>query len=328
MIITLLECEDWEKEFFKQRLHQHELHFVDEPIESGVPENTEVLVVFIYSPVTQKLLSSLPNVKLVCTRSTGFDHIDLVACASKGVVVKNVPFYGENTVAEHTFALLLAISRRLVEGVLRVRSGVFDPHGLEGFDLKSKTLGVVGTGHIGQHVIRMANGFEMDVVAFDPFPNKAVQRKLGFRYADLNELLATSDIVTLHCPYNEHTHHLLNQDNLSKIKKGAVIINTARGGLIHNEALLSALSDGRVGFAGLDVLEEEVSIREEVEVLSKRRKGVDVHSMLIDHVLINHPRVVVTPHNAFNSKEALQRILNTTADNILVSSDANVVKVK
>lgn len=326
MIITLLECEDWEKEFFKKRLFEHELHFVDGPIENGLPANTEVLVCFIYSQVTADVVSSLNNLKLICTRSTGFDHIDLEACKQHGVVVKNVPFYGENTVAEHTFALILAISRRLVEGVSRVRNGVFDPSGLQGFDLKNKVLGVIGTGHIGQHVIRMANGFEMDVVAFDPFPNQAAQKRLGFRYVGLDELLSSSDIVSLHCPYNEHTHHLLNADNLSKIKQDAVVINTARGGLIHNQALYEAVLDGRVSHAGLDVLEEETNIRKEEQVLrSLYKHHDDLRSMLVDHALMQHPNVLVTPHNAFNSSEAILRILETTADNILVDSEDNVV---
>lgn len=317
MIITLFECEDWEKEFFSKQLPHDELQFIDEPIENGIPENTEALVVFIYSQVTAHMIDSLPNLKLICTRSTGYDHVDVSYAKTKGVQVCNVPFYGENTVAEHTFALLLAISRNIVPGVKRVRTGSFDAKGLEGFDLKDKTLGVIGTGHIGQHVIRMAKGFEMKVVAYDPFPNYEKEEELGFTYLGLDDLLKNSDVVTLHCPYNDHTHHLLDHDNLASIKPGAVLLNTARGGLINSESLLAAIQDGRISAAGLDVIEEEGHIKEERQILSREwRAHTDMHRLLVGHVLIHLPNVLVTPHNAFNSREALTRILESTVKNI------------
>jgi D-lactate dehydrogenase len=326
MIITFFECEQWEQDFFTQRLPNHQLQFIDEPIANGVPENTEVLCVFIYSQVSKETIDSLPNLKQICTRSTGFDHVDIDHAKSKGISIYNVPFYGENTVAEHTFALLLAISRQIIDGAARVRAGSFDPHGLRGFDLKDKTFGVIGTGHIGQHVIRMANGFEMNVIAYDPFPKDGLAKKMNFTYVGLDELLSQSNVISLHCPYNDHTHHLLNQDNMQQIQQGTVLLNTARGGLVHNQALLDALQDGRISAAGLDVLEEECHIREEAQILSSEyRKSCDLHAMLVDHALITHPKVLVTPHNAFNSQEALERILDTTVHNIADSDKANKV---
>lgn len=323
MKIVFYECESWEQEYFRERLSGHELVFVDGDLQEEVVD-AQVLVTFIYSRVTRAVLESMPSLELVATRSTGFDHVDVHACKERSITVCNVPFYGENTVAEHTFALLLAISRNVVDGVSRVRAGSFDAHGLEGFDLKGKTLGVIGTGHIGQHVIRMANGFDMHVLAYDPFPNHEAQHELGFSYVGLDELLERSDVVTLHCPYNEHTHHLLDHDNLARIKPGAVLINTARGGLVNSEALLASLQDGRLSAAGLDVIEEEAHIKEERQILSREfRAQTDLHKMLVGQVLIHLPNVLVTPHNAFNSREALLRILDTTASNIesFVSGD-------
>lgn len=316
MKIVFYECEPWEQEYFRERLSAHELVFVEEDISSRV-EDAQVLVPFIYTEVSRAVLEQMPSLELVATRSTGFDHIDVEACKERGVAVCNVPFYGENTVAEHTFALLLAISRNVVDGVQRVRAGSFDAHGLQGFDLKGKTLGVIGTGHIGRHVIRMARGFEMRVVAYDPFPDYDAQEELEFSYMGLDELLSVSDVVTLHCPYNEHTHHLLDHDNLACVKQGAVLLNTARGGLVNSEALLAALQDGRLSAAGLDVIEEESHIKEERQILSREfRAQTDLHKMLVGQVLIHLPNVLVTPHNAFNSREALVRILDTTVKNV------------
>lgn len=318
MKLAVFECEDWQEDYLKERLSDFTLVFFREPLTPEiVPADADGLVVFVWSPVTKEVLDAAPNVQFVATMSTGFDHIDLDACKEKGVSVSTVPLYGANTVAEHTFALLLAISRNLLSSVQRVRAGLFDPKGLRGWDLKGKTLGVVGTGNIGQHVIKMARAFQMPVLAYDPFPKEGLDHELGFTYTDLDHLVAHSDVVTLHCPYNEHTHHLLNDHNLSFIKHGAVVINTARGGLIDEAALLRALQEGRVSAAGLDVLEQEASIREEYQVLSPDfHKEHNLHQVVLEHALIHHPRVIVTPHNAFNSQEALTRILDTTVENV------------
>ncbi len=318
MKIAVYECEDWQEEYLRDRLEEHEVVFIHDTLSvTNVPADAEALIVFIWSQVTKEVLDVASNVRFVATMSTGFDHIDIEACKERNIVVSSVPFYGENTVAEHTFALLLTISRNILPSVQRVKGGTFNPQGLRGWDLKGKTLGVIGTGSIGRHVIKMARSFEMPVLAFDPFPKEGLDNELGFSYVGLDHLLAHSDIVTLHCPYNEHTHHLLNDHNLSFIKQGAVVINTARGGLIDSAALLRALQEGRVSAAGLDVLEEEASIREEYQVLSPHfHQQGNLHRVVLEHVLIHHPRVIVTPHNAFNSIEALERILDTTIENL------------
>ncbi len=318
MKLAVYECEEWQEEYLRERLQDHELVFVSDKIsEDNVPADAEGLIVFIWSHVTPQILDKASRVRFVATMSTGFDHIDVDECKKRDIVVSSVPFYGENTVAEHTFALILTLSRNILPAVQRVRAGLFSPQGLRGWDLKGKTLGVIGSGSIGQHVIKMARGFEMPILAYDPYPKDGLDAELGFTYTNLDHLLAHSHIITLHCPYNEHTHHLLNDRNLAVIRRGAVIINTARGGLIDSAALLRALQDGRVSAAGLDVLEEEASIREEYQVLHPSFHATsDLHKLVLEHVLIHHPRVIVTPHNAFNSIEALERILDTTIENV------------
>lgn len=320
MKIAFFELEDWEKSYVKQKLKGQQLLFLDEKLtkeNAAKAKDCDIVSVFIYSGVDKNALQLLPKLRFIATRSTGYDHIDIAAAKSRKIIVSNVPTYGENTVAEHTFALILALSRRIVDSADRTRRGDFTLEGLRGFDLKGKTIGVVGTGHIGLHVIRIAKGFEMDVFAFDVRRDSSAARKLGFQYADFNALLQKSDIITLHCPYNKATHHMINSSNIGKIKKGAMLVNTARGGLVETGALLKALDSGIISSAGLDVLEEEFNIKEEKQLLSKDfEREADLRTMLGNHVLLNHKNVIITPHNAFNSKEALVRILNTTIENI------------
>jgi D-lactate dehydrogenase len=187
---------------------------------------------------------------------------------------------------------------------------------LRGFDLKDKTIGVIGAGRSGLHVIRIARGFGMKVLAFDVKRDNFWAEVLGFEYAELNDLLGRSDIITLHAPYNRHTHHLINRDNIHKIKRGAILINTARGGLVNTDALLKGLDDGILAGAGLDVLEGEETIYEESALLGDATNPEKLRMAIQNHVVLKKPNVVFTPHNAFNSQEALERILDTTAENI------------
>jgi len=326
MKIVFLELHDWEEKYLRERIDpSHEIVVVDDV--AKIPD-AEVVSPFIYSKLTAERLSKLPKLKLVATRSTGFDHIDVAECAKRGVTVCNVPSYGENTVAEHTFALVLALSRKVHEAFVRVRAGNFSLDGLRGFDLKDKTIGVVGAGHIGLHVIRIARGFGMKVLAFDVRREHFLEEVLGFEYVDLDALLGQSDIITLHAPYNKRTHHLISRENVGKIKRGAILINTARGGLVDTEALLKALDEGILAGAGLDVLEGEEAIYEEGALLRDVVNPERLRQAIQNHVILKHPNVVFTPHNAFNSQEALERILDTTVENVaafVAGSPKNVV---
>jgi D-lactate dehydrogenase len=243
-------------------------------------------------------------------------------------VVSNVPSYGENTVAEHTFALILALSRNLHKAYVKTIKGDFSLTGLQGFDLKGKTLGVIGAGHIGLHVIKMARGFGMSVLVHDSRKNVFLSEVLDYDYVELEELLRRSDIVSLHVPYLASTHHLMNRDRFTQMKRGALLINTARGGLIDTEALVWALDQGIVGGAGLDVLEGEELVKEERQLLAQDFPKEKLATAVRNHILLHRENVVITPHIAFDSKEALQRILETTCDNIngfLAGRPVNVV---
>jgi D-lactate dehydrogenase len=289
--IAVFEAEGDERRGLEKALSGHDVSFFPDPLtpsSAAKAASCECLVIFIYSRVDEGVLAALPSLRLIATMSTGMDHIDLDACRRRGVEVRNVPAYGEHTVAEHTFALLLAISRKLLPSVQRARAGDFSPEGLSGFDLEGKTIGIVGTGRIGSHVARLASAFMMKTVAFAKHRDEELVRLYGVEYADsLDELLSRSDIVTLHAPLTGETHHMINKGNIRKFRKGAVLINTARGGLVETEALLDGLREGFISYAGLDVLEEEAFIREEKELLSKSfAKRSDLRTVLAGHMLL------------------------------------------
>lgn len=331
--IAFFELEPWEKDYFLKNLKGCEMQFIDDHLSednANQIKNADAIGIFIYSTASKKILEKLPNLKLITTLSTGFEHIDLSECRKRKIAVCNVPHYGENTVAEHTFALILNLTRMIHKAYERTIRGDFSLNGLRGIDLQGKTIGVVGAGSIGRHVVRIAKGFETDVIVFDRFKDLKSAKRMGFRYTSLDHLLRTSDILTLHVPYNKSTHHLIDKKAISKMKKGALIINTARGGIIDTSALLDGLQSGKIGGAGLDVLEGECFIKEEKQMLSRHfLKECDLKTVLQNHILLKQDNVIITPHNAFNSWEALHRILDTTILNInsfLRKKPVNVVK--
>ncbi len=278
----------------------------------------EILIVFIHSKVGENILRAMPKLKLIATCSTGYDHIDVRACAKRDVAVANVPAYGENTVAEFTFALLLGVMRRIREAAEHTRAGNFSARELRGYDLTGKTIGVVGCGKIGMRVIHIANGFGMRVLAYDPVIKASVIKKNNAMSASLDRLIRTSDIITLHAPLLPSTRHLLNAVRFRQMKKGVVIINTARGGLIDTNALFRALQKGTVRFAGLDVLEgEEALVQEESQLLLAKFSETSMRTVLENHFLLRDDRVLITPHVAFNSHEAVERIYAVTVKNVL-----------
>jgi D-lactate dehydrogenase len=321
MKIAFFEIEDWEKEYLKEKLKGHEVVFFSETLSIEnveVAERFDVISVFICSVVTKEVLAKLPKLKLVTTRSTGFDHIDTAYCKEKKIVVSNVPHYGTHTVAEHTFALILALSRKLFFSMQRTKSGEFDHQELTGFDLYGKTIGIVGLGDIGVSVAYIAKGFGMKIVAYARHPSEDLANRMGVSFLSLKELLAVSDIVTLHVPYTPQTHHMINKRNIKQFKKGSFLINTARGGLVDTEALLFGLEQGVFSGVGLDVLEEENLIKEERQLFGNHcLNHTTLKTLYYDHVLMKQDNVVITPHNAFNSVEALHMILDVTSTSIL-----------
>src|SRR3989344_3671473 len=320
MKIAFFEIEKESRDYLQKNLSKHELLFFKDDLDENninFVNDVDILCIFIYSKLDKGKISKFKNLKAVITMSTGFDHIDLKECVRKKIKVLNIPYYGENTVAEHTFALILDLSRRLHPSIEKTKRGNFSLDGLRGFDLKGKTIGIIGLGHIGEHVARIANGLEMKILVSTPEKNKKLERKYCLKYTSLKNLLKNSDIITLHCPLNKKTHHLINEKNINEIKEGAYIINTARGGLIKTKALAKALASKKLGGAALDVLEEEVLIKEEIQLLSKRFSKKNLEKVIADHILLTFENVIITPHNAFNSIESLKRILDVTINNII-----------
>jgi len=255
MTVCFTETEPQSEQFFEASLPDQKVGFCDQL--SEVPRDIDCLSIFIGTPINDEVLHERPNLKFIATRSTGVDHIDLPSCKKHGVTVSFVPSYGENTVAEHTFALLLALSRRIRHTLTMKRGGAFSFESLRGFELKDKTIGVVGAGRIGLHVIRIAKAFGMSVLAHDINRADLLAEVLGFQYVPFDDLLRRSDIISLHVPLTAATVHLINRDTLAKCQRGVIIINTARGALIDTDALLEAMDNGVIGGVGLDVLEDE-----------------------------------------------------------------------
>ncbi len=315
-----------EQDYYKNALSGNEVDFHSSsltPQTLPASKDYEIISVFTDSKVDSSVIDSLPNLKLIASRSTGFDHIDLNKTSEKNIMVVNVPVYGESTVAEFAFALVLAISKKIIQADISVKiTEKFDREGLTGFDLKGKTFGIIGTGHIGANAAKIAKGFGMEVIAFDAFPNQDLSKEIGFTYLNLEELLSKSDVISLHVPYIPSTKHLINQKNISFIKRGAVLINTSRGEIVESQALIQGLETGIIGAAGLDVLENEITMRS---------GGENPEETKINKKLIELNNVIVTPHIASNTKEAMDRIRQTTIDNIksfILGTPANIVKPK
>ena len=334
MIVCFTETESQSESYFEAHLAEEQISFFDELAQ--VPADVECLSIFIGSRITDEILQEYPKLRFIATRSSGVDHIDLAACSRRGVTVSYVSSYGENTVAEHTFALLLAISRRLRQCITPKRGGIFSFESLRGFDLKDKTIGIIGAGRIGLHVIRMSKAFGMNVIAHDINRAPIIAEVLGFEYVSFDELLEKSDIVSLHVPLTPATVHMLNRDTFARCRRGVIIINTARGAVIDTQALIAAMDSGIVAGVGLDVLEDErlfradasnlvaqqivadlqrVSSPEEAHIRNPERLA-DIQRLKENEALLSRPNVVFTPHTAFNSAEAVHRIDEITAENI------------
>ena len=273
----------------------------------------EVISIFVNSKLDESILSKMPKLKLIATASTGFDHIDLEYCKKKNIRVANVPAYGSKTVAEFAFSMMLYLYRRLSK--VKITKSLEE---LRGFDLNGKTIGIIGTGKIGKNAIKIANGFSMNVIAFDFFPNKKLEKELNFKYVSLEDLFKKSDIVSLHVPLTKETHHLINKENLSLMKSNSILVNVSRGPIVDTDALYDALIKEKISGAALDVLEYEKDIFMDDEVHLKLTQD-NFDQIKVDfenHVLSQLENVLITPHCAFNTSEAIYRILDTTLLNI------------
>ena len=317
--VAFFELEGWEVPIIERELRNVEIVKLSSlPLqEEDVPENVEIISVFIYSKLDRETIDRFPKLKLIATRSTGYDHIDVDYARSRGIQVCNVPNYGDQTVAEYTVALILSLLRRLKPTFDRVSRGVFTREGLRGEDLQGKRVGVIGTGRIGSRVVSILSCFGVRLIAHDIVEKEELVKRYGVRYVPLEELLSSSDIVTIHVPYTSETHHLINRKNIKLMKRGSYLVNTSRGPVVETEAVHEALEKGILAGVALDTFEgEQVWIEEELFLARP-----DISASLLKHALENFhllhlENVILTPHNAYNTKEALMRILTTTVDNI------------
>jgi D-lactate dehydrogenase len=288
--------------FFEPRLDRHT---------AALALGFTAVCCFVNDSLDANTLATLQagNVRLVALRSAGFNHVDLDAAARAGLTVVRVPEYSPHAVAEHAFALLLALVRKIPRAAARARDANFSLDGLVGFDLFGKTVGLVGTGRIGAVAARIAAGFGCRVLAHDPWPNLPLAEEVPLRYVELDELYQASDVISLHVPLTPATRHLVNEAAFSRMKPEVVLINTGRGALIDTRALIAALKQGRIGAAGLDVYEEEEGVF--FRDLSDRGLQDDVLARLL-----TFPNVLVTSHQAFLTREALANIATTTLANV------------
>lgn len=315
MQIMLFSCQNYEQESFSGAnstgaftlsFQPSRLTLSTAALADGVPVVCAFINDDLSAPVLQRLAAG--GTRLIALRSAGYNHVDLKAAELLGLGVVRVPDYSPHAIAEHAVALILALNRRIHRAYNRTREGDFSLHGLIGFDLHGKTVGVVGTGQIGAAFARIMLGFGCRVLASDPQIDPALQQA-GVRYLPLGEMLAQTDILSLHCPLNTATRHLIDANALTCLKHGAMLINTGRGALVDTPALIGALKSGRLGYLGLDVYEEEAQLF--FADCSDQPLQDDVLARLL-----TFPNVIITAHQAFLTREALAAIATTTLNNI------------
>ena len=295
------DVKDFEITFFENKLNRESV---------SMANGYDVVCVFVNDQVDRELLGSLKagGVRLISTRSAGFNHIDLPAAKEFGLPVVRVPAYSPYAVAEHTVALMMTLNRMTHKSYIRTLQGNFSLKGLLGFDMHGKTVGLIGGGKIAKIVTRILRGFGMRVLIYTPDPDEEAAKEYGFINTDLNTLYAESDIVSLHCPLMKETKYLINKDSISLMKKGVMIINTGRGGLVHTQDLINGLKSEQVGYAGLDVYEEEG------DVFFEDRSNDLLQDDLLARLLTFH-NVLITSHQGFFTQEALDNIRDTTIEN-------------
>ena len=315
MKIAFFSTKSYDRYFFEKfnKNNAHELTYFKTPLNQGTANLTQgqdVVCVFVNDKLDAATIVHLAEngIKLIALRCAGFNNVDLKAATENNIKIVRVPSYSPEAVAEHAVALLLTLNRKTHKAYNRVREHNFSLERLTGFDLFKKKVGVVGTGKIGQAFCRIMLGFGCRVLAFDIYPNEELQKK-GVEYVAFESLLSASDIISLHCPLNEHTHHLIDKSAFSKMKKGAMLINTSRGGLVDTKAAIKALKKEKLGYLGIDVYEQEEKLF--FQDLSE--------SIVPDDVIVRlmtFPNVLITSHQGFLTQEALEEIAKTTLENI------------
>lgn len=322
--IAFFDTKDYEKDYFTKYFKDKcGLIFcpdslLENTLISEEMKNAEIISVFTSSRVTKKVIDKFPNIRLIATRSVGFSHIDTDYCKEKGITVVNTPHYGDYTVAEYSFGLLLSLMRQIPKAANDMKMERLEDS-YTGMELHGKTIGIMGTGGIGSKAVKIAAGFSMNILAFDLYPNKELEEKYGVKYVSFNELIEKSDIISLYLALTSNNHHLINVEAFKKMKDGVVIVNAARGEIIDTEALYSNLVSGKVRGAAIDVIEcEEKFMKGCNKIDASECSDVNcLRKVLLNHKLMNLENAIITPHIAFDTQDAVDRIMKITNSNII-----------
>lgn len=308
--------------FLEKNIEKIEGYFFQNPINKTTYIDEKYLdcdgiSVFVNSFLDENVLSKFKNLKFIFLRCVGYSNVDLKYCKKNNIYVFNTPNYGNSTVAEYVFSLLLTLAKKTIKAQNSILKGEIDQDNLRGIELFQKTIGVIGIGAIGRKVINIAHGFGMDVLAYDVHKNGA------YNFVELDELLKKSDFITINCPLNEQTRNLIDKFAISKMKKNAIIINTARGEIIDTQALYFALIQNKIKGAALDVVECEEYLCQNWKKCNQNEefKLTCLKKFFFNQKLLQLPNVIITPHNAYNTIEAQKRILDITLENIESSFD-------
>jgi D-lactate dehydrogenase len=313
--IGVYSAKPYDKKFFEAAAkgQPFEFRFFEDSLSEGMISTLsefEIICLFVNDTVNRAMMEKLAehNVKLIALRCAGFNNIALKAAKEFGIKVARVPEYSPYAVAEHALAMIMTLNRKTHRAHNRVRESNFSLNGLMGFDLNGKTVGVIGTGKIGQIFCKTMLALNCKVIAYDPYPNKALEES-GVQYKSLESIFEQSDIISLQCPLTDQTKHLINAETIDAMKDGVMLINTSRGGLIHTEALIRALKSRKIGYLGIDVYEQEENI------FFNDLSGQIIEDDLIMR-LTTFPNVLITSHQAFFTDTALKNIADTTVSNI------------
>ena len=323
MKIVFFDVESYEKDFLNKACEgKFDYKLISQPLNELLeltPEITdaEVISCFTTSRVTRKILEHFYNLKMIGLRSVGFNHVDIAYCNEHNITVETAPNYGNKSVAEFAFGLLIDVCRKITRSYINLVNEDINPHATVGFELYGKTIGIVGLGAIGSEMARLAYGFGMNILGYDIKENIELEEKYSVKYTTFENLLKTSDVVSLHAPLTQQNYHLLNEDTFKMMKEKAILINTARGELVDTQALYNTLKEGKLWGVGLDVLEFEESISNPDYLIDINRiSGNCLKKTLLNNRLLKLPNVIVTPHIAYDTEEATKRILTTTVENI------------
>jgi len=315
MRVTFFSSKPYDIEYLNNANKEEiELHFVEESLSEAslyLAKGSDAVSVFTNDDVSENIIDKLHSIgiRYITTRSAGYDHINISHAEELGIAVANVPEYSPYSIAEHAVAMMLCLNRKLIKANQKVKSQNYLLDDLIGFDLNGKTVGIIGAGKIGGIVARILHGFGCKILAFDINPNNEYSDTYGVKYVDLETLYAQSDIISLHCPLNKHTKYLINESTIALMKRGVMIINTGRGGVIDTKALIDGLKSGKIGYAGLDVYENEKGLfffNHENEILQDETFAR----------LLSFKNVLITGHQAFLTREALGNIADTTIYNL------------